>query len=173
MTIMLSSLGPVNSLGYRSVIIILLSVGPVNSLGYRSVTIILSTVGPVNSLDSICHLDSFFLVFFIYLFFLFMDFLKMCHLHSLFQLISDNNITTHTFMARGSRLFFVRGPVQSETELIFHVVTSIHIKIKQLIMELFLSPLFLNPCLNSVFAFFFTGLSFFIFQHLWGRGCNT
>ena len=77
MTNMLSSVGPVNSLGYRAVIILFSSVGPVNSLGYRSVTFV-----------SICHLDSFFLFFFNLSFFLFMDFLKMCHLYSLFQLIS-------------------------------------------------------------------------------------
>ena len=69
LTMMLSSVGPVNSLarvqvvdnhvvlcrsvnnlGYRSVTIMLSSEEPVNSLGYRWVTIMLSSVGPVNSL---------------------------------------------------------------------------------------------------------------------------
>ena len=50
MTIMLSSVGPVNSLGYMLVTVMLTSVGPVNSLGYRLVTIMLSSVEPVNSL---------------------------------------------------------------------------------------------------------------------------
>ena len=50
LTMMLSSVGPVNSLGYRSVTIMLSSVGPVYSLGYRLITVMLSSVGPVNSL---------------------------------------------------------------------------------------------------------------------------
>ena len=50
MTTMLLSVGPVNSLGYKSVTIMLFSLGPVNSLVYKSVTIMLLSVGPVNSL---------------------------------------------------------------------------------------------------------------------------
>ena len=84
MTIMSSSSGPINSLGYRLVTILLFSlgpdsiigymlvtmtlssVGPVNGLGYWSVTMMLSSVGPVNSLARLQVGDHLFVLCILY-----------------------------------------------------------------------------------------------------------
>ena len=83
---------------------------------------------------------------------------------------SDNNITTHTFMARGSRLFFVRGPVQSETEFIFHVVNEHTHKNKTTCYGTLSLPFFLKILVWILFLLFFHWAIFFYFSTFMGEG---
>ena len=64
----MTSVEPVNSLGYRLVTIMLSSVGPVNSLGYWSVTIKLLSSCQFFEKNTGPALINFFFCLFIYLF---------------------------------------------------------------------------------------------------------
>ena len=95
---MLSSMGPVNSLGYRSVTIIMSSVEPVNSLGYRSVIIKLCFV-------SICHLNSFFLFFKLIFFLIYRFFENVSLAFSISINIWQQHYDTYLHGARIEALF--------------------------------------------------------------------